>query len=666
MSGIVGVWNLDGAPLDEAIIGRMSLTLAHRGPDGNRRHVAGSIGFAHQHLLVTPEEAGERQPLTGRHGVTVTLDGRLDNRDELIGALALSPGVSDAACILAAYDAWDEGFPEHLNGDFALSVYDPRRRLLVLARDALGVRPLYYLRTNRLFAFASEIKALLAHPDVVARPDDDGLADFLMLGSRPLDRQDVTCFAGISALVPSHMAVVTPERLTVRQYWDFDGGRQLILGSFDEYAEAFHERFAEAVGRRARAAGPVAVSVSGGLDSSSIIAQAETLRRAGAISAPAITGISYVAAEGSEADEQRYLGEIERQYGLSISRIPIEPLRGVVSGAREQIRSIEAPFLDYVWGATKAVRVAARAAGAKTLLTGIWGDQVLFSSAYLVDLALRFRWGMIAAHTREYARFFGVEGARELKRRFALDLVRRLTPGALFSPLKALRRKFFRPPRVGPWFSDAFLERGLRFANRRATIGHGFATAHARSIYIQARSKYHVHCMEWNNKTSALHGLDASFPFLDRDLVGFLMAVPGDVQARGGVPRVLLREGLRGVLPDAIRARTWKADFTDSVNTGVAQDMTDITATLSPDCQGVRWGYFDPVRLAREVGRMSASLTGAHAMAAWELTDMFGLEVWLNVFLREPSAGGMANEQGKEGSQGDKEAVSEAAPGGAR
>ena len=632
MSGILGVWNLDGRPLDPLVLARMSESLRHRGLDGEGRKVLGSIGLVHQHLWVTPEEHGENQPLVGRAGAMLAMDGRLDNRDELLGKLDLPLSTSDAACVLAAYEKWDAGFAERLNGDFALAVFDPPRHRLLLVRDAIGIRPLYYFNAGHVFLFASEIKALLLHKAVRTRQDDEGLADFLLIGQRPVDRQDVTCFAGISALVPAHLALVTPEGVVSRRYWDFDTGRSLRLHSFDEYVEAFRERFTEAVRRRIRSARPVAVSLSGGLDSSSIFCQAETLRRAGNGTSARLCGISHIGTEGTQADEQRYLMDIERDYDIVVERFPMEPLMGVTDGAEEQIRAIEAPFADYMWGVTRELRRRAAAAGARTLLSGHWGDEVLFSSAYLIDLFNRFAWPEVRRHTREYERWFGTEGARVLRRRFALDLARHHLPRALVPPLKWIRRKLFSPARAKPWLSEGFLEKALRFANRPATLGAGFHSAQARSLYLEARSKYHVQCMEWNNKIAALHGLDAAFPFLDRDLLAFLMAVPGDVQNRGGAPRALLREAMRGVLPDALRARTWKADFSDVVNRGVAKDARVISATLSGAPLAVRLGYLDPVRLSDAVARLSANLQGSTCLDSWDLTDLFALEVWLRVF----------------------------------
>ena len=205
-------------------------------------------------------------------------------------------------------------------------------------------------------------------------------------------------------------------------------------------------------------------------------------------------------------------------------------------------------------------------------------------------------------------------------------------PRAIAPPLKWLRLRLFerRPPK--PWFTPDFLEAALRHRYQLATFDRPFHSAHARAVYIEARSKYQVQCMEWNNKVGALHGLDAAFPFLDRDLIAFLMAIPGEIHARDGVPRVLLREAMRGVMPDSICARTWKSDFSPFVNMGLRQDAEAILRTLDCDCLGVRLGYLDATRLRPELARLSEGLNREDCVDSWELADTYGLEMWLRVF----------------------------------
>jgi asparagine synthase (glutamine-hydrolysing) len=623
--------------MDAAIVRAMSHTLAHRGPDGEDALVAGAIGLAHRHLWVTLEEIGERQPLAGDRGALLVFDGRLDNRDELDRLLDLPPRTSDAASVLAAYDQWQEQFVERLAGDFALGLFDPAEQRLILGRDALGVRPLYYHATPTLIAFASEIKALLAHPDVAARPDDDGVADSLMLRVRPVDGLSVTCFAGMSALEPSHVLTATPDNVRRRKYWDFDGSARLELATFDEYAEAFRDRFATAVRRRARSAFPVAVSVSGGLDSSSIFCQADALRRREPGLVPDLAGISYVDVGGA-ADERAFLDLIEQATGVPIARVPLADHLGVVEGALAQVWHVETPSLDYLWRARVAIGQAMRERGARVLLSGHWGDQMLFSTGYLVDLARRFSWRELRRHLREYRRWLDAGEADAYAQRLWPELAGSLVPDPLRAPLKRARRRF---SASGPvrWFADDFITRARGGTDEPVRLGQRFHSVHARRLYLEARSAYHVQCMEWNNKAAAIDGHDHAFPFLDRDLIALLIAMPGTMQNRGGVPRAVLREALRGVLPDALCARTWKADFSGAVNTGIARDYQAISAYLRRDSQAVARGYFDPGRLEPEVARIGASAAREECYDSWDLADAFGFELWLRVFFAHAASG---------------------------
>jgi asparagine synthase (glutamine-hydrolysing) len=631
MSGISGAWNLDGRPLDGRVLSGMSARLHHRGLDGERAHIDGAVGFACQHFWVAAEDHDAYQPIVGESGTMLIMDGRLDNRAELVPTLGLDRAVSDSQCALSAYEKWSDAFAERLNGDFAIAVFDPRLRRLLLARDAVGVRPLYYFHTPRLFAFGSEIKALLAHPDITPRPDEEGVADFMLIGSRPLERPDLTCFQGVASVVPAHIVTVTTGGLARRRYWDFDTERRLRYSSFEEYVEAFGDHFRNAVGRRTRSKHPVAVSVSGGLDSSSIFCQAETLRRHGVASAPAIAGVSYVS-DRAETDEQRYLSDIEAQYDVTVDRFPIEPWTGMARGVRDQVETIEAPFVDYLWGVTRELHTRAAASGARSMLSGHWGDQMLFSTAYLIDLLRCGAWRSIWRHTRAYARYFGDSETKRTRRLLLVDAVRYHVPRAIAPPLKWLRLRVLARRRPQSWFSSTFLAAALRHRYRLATFERTFHSAHARAVYIEARSKYQAQCMDWSAKVGARHALDIAFPFLDRDLIGFLMAIPGDVYARDGVPRVLLREAMRGVLPDSIRARTWKSDFSLLVNQGLQDDTAAIVQAMNAASLGVRFGYLDAERLAPEVARLTKMRSGTDCTSSWDLADTYGLEMWLQVF----------------------------------
>jgi asparagine synthase (glutamine-hydrolysing) len=266
------------------------------------------------------------------------------------------------------------------------------------------------------------------------------------------------------------------------------------------------------------------------------------------------------------------------------------------------------------------------------MLSGHWGDQMLFSSAYLIDLLRHGAWRSIWRHTREYANYFGAREAKRRRRLLLIDAVRYHVPRAVAPPLKWLRLRVLerKEPRI--WFSRRFLAAALRHRYQLATFERSFHSAHARAVYIEARSKYQAQCMEWSAKAGARHGLDIAFPFLDRDLIGFVMAIPGEVHARDGIPRVLLREAMRDVLPDSIRARTWKSDFSPFVNQGLNDDAAAIVETMNADSLGVHFGYLDAECLASEVTRLTKLVPAADCTNSWDLADTYGLEMWLQVF----------------------------------
>ena len=183
-------------------------------------------------------------------------------------------------------------------------------------------------------------------------------------------------------------------------------------------------------------------------------------------------------------------------------------------------------------------------------------------------------------------------------------------------------------------FAGAFSQPRCATATGSPPSDDRFHSAHAQAVYIEARSKYHVQCMEWNNKVAALMDSMSRFRFSIAIWSAFLMAIPGEVHDRDGVPRVLLREAMRGVLPDSIRARTWKSDFTHSSTSACVMTRRD-SRTLSADCLGVRFGYLDATRLASGAGAASRT-SGARMHGQLGSGRYIWPEMWLQVFWGPP------------------------------
>ncbi len=645
MSGIVGIWNLDGKPVEPELLARMSATMAHRGLDGEAMWIEGPVGLACQLFRVTPESEKETQPLVDSRGIVLVFDGRLDNREELLASLRDSYKISssspDPALVLSVYEEFGDRLPERLMGDFALGLFDPKRQQLLLARDAIGIRPLYYHRVRNTFLFASEIKAILAHPDVSPRPNDDMLAEFLITN---VHDQNMTFFEDVFSLPPAYMAVLTVQGFTKRRYWDFDSAGRIRLGSFDEYAVAFRHLFEQAVRRRLRSAHPVAVSVSGGLDSSSILCVAETLARR-EIGIPSIRGVSYTSKERSPSDERAFLIEIEKKYGSSIYQIPLAST-GSMEGSEQVVSHVETPMLIEQWSDLHTFLRTIQRRGARVVLTGHWGDQVIFPQQYLVDLFRRLAWREVRTHLHEYSRWLTDLDPRYFRRRFLMDLIKQHVPRRFHPFLRWLRVK-----RDPPWCSKALHRRACQCAWKRGGNGWTPSSAHARSLYETARSTHHVHCMEWENKVASMHGMEMAFPFLDRDLLSFLMAIPGEVLTPNGIPKGLLRAAMAGVLPEAILLRRGKADFTHLVNEAVEHDFPWIVRTVESEGEAVKRGYVSRDVLKKSLDRLEGRIQGATCEVAWTLSDLLGLELWLRAFFCRKGSGDVRDVEQSSGLQ---------------
>jgi len=634
MSGIVGLINLDGQPVEEKLLRRLSAPLAHRGPDGEGFWLDGPVGIGSQLFRVTPESAAETQPLAHPSGFVTVFDGRLDNREELLANLQQCQGLSsaspDPALVLAAYDAWGERFPEHLNGDFALALYDPRQRQLLLARDAIGHRPLYYCSQGNLFIFASEIKAILAHPQVTPRPDEHILSHYL-LGGLDQSHQDLTYFEGIRSLPPSHQAILTSQGLVCRQYWDFDLSRQIRYQSFEEYAAAFRHLFEQAVRRRLRSANPVSISVSGGLDSSAVFCMAQDIRKSAPDDYPPLTGVTGIYLDGSPADEKEFIRELEQRNGIPIHQVPMGPLTYLTDRAKE-IWYTETPDIDHQKSNTDKIWSHIIHNGSRVLMGGGWGDQMVAGLGYTADLVDRGHWGEALRHIRQFSRWFKYANPWPFLYLFFLYQIKYHAPEAWITRLRQWRGKLSWDCHDQPWFTQSF--RKWAYEPTPGTRGKKpFSSNHARFLYDTVRNQYYLKTLEKGNKLGASFGLELATPFLDRDLVAFLMAIPGDMVCRQGIPKAILREAMQGVLPEAIRERRGKADFTELVSDEMKREFHHIVQFLLSGGSAVRWGFVNEAVMQAHLSSMR-DLLGRRRMVTWNLGALLALEIWLEVFFK--------------------------------
>lgn len=588
--------------------------------------------FGVWHRDARPPASFGRTSISGPLGVEVVFDGRLDNRAGLLKMICeqyeVSPHSSDAELVALLYAFTRGAFITHLQGDFALALYDGRERRLILARDAIGVRPLYYAATRGRIIFASRILTILADPTVRAHPNDRLLSALMQGQLHRHDDDGSTFFHGINSVPASHIVSFDAEHARVEQYWEFDAHVRRDRMSFEECADELRGHLAAAVDRRLRSSSPVAISVSGGLDSSALFC----LARQSAVAMSPALGFTYTARDGSAADESAFVEELERLHG-PIEHVAAPAVGSVLRGTRENIRRVEAPMLDLQSNRSAPFMAAVAASGAQTMMTGHWGDQVMFDQAYLVDALRQFSWTTVRAHLDEYLRWFPDAQGGEFKQRLLSDVFDHATP-AWMRPIARRIRGVWRQPE---WWQRLYTRQFRAAAGpdafRRGPAHASECTSQCRALYREARSKYHALCLENHSKQSAHYGLTPTFPFLDRDLVAFVLAVPGAILVRGGVPKALLREAVRGIVPEAIRARRTKGDFSAVINDAARQEFADITRLLAGKPLVVQFGYVEVDTMIAGFRRAEQELARSEScVATWRLADIVALELWLQEF----------------------------------
>ena len=601
MSGIAAVWRLDGAPLDRATLDRM---IERTGPplaDAAGAWVDGSVGLGHRALHATPESLQEKLPFVGEAGdVVVTADVRLDNRDELIAALAPprrgTDVIGDTELLLRAWERWAEECPRHLLGDFALAIWDARRRVIFCARDPAGIKPLYYHLGPRLFAAASGTAALLTVPGVPRRLDELRLASFLV---PELDDRVTTSYEGLSRLPAGHQLTVTARGGVPHPYWQLDPARELAGASDAAYAERFRELFTAAVRCRLRSASPVAAALSGGLDSSSVVCVARSIQtEAGA--GPLAT---YTARFPTipNCDEARYVASVEAPGGLAPWHLRgdvLDPLGELEDAPIPEIESLHAPG----YYMHRALYRAARADGHGVFLEGMGGDAVVsHGMGYLDDLARHGRWLALGHEVRLLSRAFGRPTWRVLKS----------VAGSAAAP--SIRRTWRHLKRAG-WLGPARIradfarrigvEERLRAAEPESRPSG--ADGARREHWRQLRSPRLTATLETLAADADAARIDLRDPFLDRRLMEFCLALPASQKIQQGRTRIVARRALATLLPPEVRDRPGKSVLDLMLGSALAvygrprldRLMNEAVGALSPyvpgdSIRGAYRGYVD-------------------------------------------------------------------------
>lgn len=559
MSGICAILRLEGALAETEAVAPILAGLAARGPDGSGILTNGPAAIGHTLLATTPESVVEQMPL--RHagtGCLISADVRLDNRNDMIAELGLDAGsrvIGDGELILEAYLKWGMGCPEHLLGDFAFVIWDPRHCRLFAARDKVGMRQLiYHFAPGKLFACATDVTALLHHRDVPRRINERRIADFIE-NFEAIDDTS-TFYEGLLRLPPAHAIMVEQGAIKIWRYWQLVPPPVVLRASDGEYEEAFLEVFTQAVRARLRSPDAVGSMLSGGMDSGSVSAvAARLLQQAGA---PPLNTFSAIHTDPECLESQAI------QLAMTIPHIdPHVVSTGAPDEFRDEvaamIRNCAEPF-DGHMAMFYALFVNAQRAGVKVMLNGGTGDTTLSAGNivnwHLTEGRIWKAWQEAQADERFWGDFLPA------RRAFLQLALRKIAPRRMRDIWHSVKPLLTRGNAGRPQLlNDEFAQR-IDFAGRHQQFRNHVAIANDTLPETRASRMLHPFALagvERYDRVAGSFGIEQRDPFLDTRLVEFCLTIPVDRLKRDGWPKLILRRSMAGLLPDALRWRTGRS-----------------------------------------------------------------------------------------------------------
>ncbi len=550
MSAQFGRWNWEGQPPATDYFEKVSTTLAPYGPDTNESYSKGAVKILYRAFHTTKESRRESQPHVSPSGAVITWDGRLDNRAELISELrnVLAFDSTDVAIVAAAYEKWGADCFAKLIGDWALSIWNPVNRSLVLAKDPIGTRHLYYSFDKDQVTWSTILDPLVRLAGKTFELNEEYIAGWFAM----FPAVHLTPCVGIHAVPPSSSVFLRPGKHTVSKYWDFDPAKRIRYRTDAEYEEHFRTVFAKAVRRKLRSDRPVLAELSGGRDSSSIVCMADTIIARGAAETPRLDTLSMYDDSEPNWNERPYFAKVEERRGRTGWHIDVSPQdpakRPTPEPPPESPSDCFVPSLGYDGRTSTQIRMCLTSQGNRVVLSGIGGDETMGGVPTpvpeLEDLLARARLGALAHQLKVWA----LEKRKPWFHLF-FEAVRGFFPPALVGVPKHLR--------PAPWLQSHFVKR-----HREALTGYPF------------RMKLFGRLPSFQENVGTLDGLqrqlackalpfdpyfEKRYPYLDRGLLEFMFAIPREQLVRPTQRRSLMRRALVGIVPDEILNRKRKA-----------------------------------------------------------------------------------------------------------
>ncbi|BDQ34697.1 asparagine synthase (glutamine-hydrolyzing) [Pseudodesulfovibrio portus] len=585
MCGIAGFCHLDaGRQAGVSLVRTMNEAMRHRGPDASDTFTDGPVGLGHGRLKILDLSDAANQPMRGASGSVIVYNGEcynyLELKRELEGLGHVFRTTSDTEVVLAMYEQYGKTFAGRLRGMFALAVWDPRRRELVLVRDRMGIKPLYYSLADETVSFASELKGMLALPWVSRDIDLDALGRYFRLYSIP---DPLSVIKDVRRLAPGHMLTVRDGKVREEQWWTL-ADVETVDTDMETAAAGLLEGIEDAVASHLVSDVPVGIALSGGIDSSGLAALAA--RNAGE---PLHT--FSVAVPGSEHDE----GAMAAEYAEVLGTIHHEiQFSDVTPGLLERfVRFADEPFaISSGLGLFRVAEEASRC-GVKVLLTGDGGDELF--GGYL------WRHGAPVPESNRAEAY-----ARSMWHNGDMTLGEILLPGA----------------------KEALGDGGLAhlaMLYRRPALGDPLK----RRLYTDSCSTLVSEMLAKSDRMTMAHGVEGRVPLLDHHLVEKAFSLPSAVKLVDGQGKAVLRKALATVLPRSILDRRKRGFNVPVANTFRGETREYVLDVLSDAARAER-GLYRP-EVVRE--RFLDPLARGHEFSLEESHRLFAilaLEMWMS------------------------------------
>jgi asparagine synthase (glutamine-hydrolysing) len=609
MCGIAGEIRFDGIPSNPAITKAMCDAEFHRGPDDEGYYSHGPVSLGIRRLAIIDLTKG-LYPLQNETGtIRLVFNGEVYGFDAL--RLALEDrghrfrSKTDAETVVHGYEEWGIGCLDKLDGMFAFALWDDREQLLWIARDHFGIKPLYYHGNKSFITFASEIKPILARPDIRRRPNERVIRDYIR--SARVDDTPETFFDGIRRLPPGHQLLIRPSgTLRLEKYWTPKISRELNGDLSGNEAETTRRLFLESVERQLVSDVPVGTCLSGGIDSSSVVSAIRRVHPKGSTSTGEWIKAFSAVFPGYAIDETKYAKIVCESAQAEYN--PVEPKADELwRDLLDLVKCQEEPFSSTSIYAQYRVMKRAKERGITVLLDGQGSDELLcgYIPLYLHYLLMLRKHGM---HHRLL-----VEGVR------SLDLI---------GPLIKLRMFGYFMRLLAYGKSLMFGAKPRKATNRSKTATAKVSEDDLPGVLEMLTSVHGLPALlRYEDKNSMWHSIEARVPFLDRPFFEYVAALPLDRKLRDGWTKYIFRRAMSGILPEQIRLRRSKIGFETPEKRWLENELRGVLQEFfsKPDLQALKHYSLGSVRKLLSKPRLSVDDTSR----IWRVLN---LELWYREF----------------------------------